>query len=72
MNHGGFYPICLQKAVIPSARELDLYSYDYDDIRLSDDGTCQATLRMFLEIGVITKFHVPYEVCPVREIGVDE
>ena len=53
---------CKQKSVIPSAKELQLYSYDFNDMPLSELDTCRATVRMFMDMGVCDKFHVPYEV----------
>ena len=52
----------MQNAAIASAQDLDLLSFDFNDFPLTDDETCIATVRMFLELDIINKFHVPYEV----------
>ena len=54
--------IFFQNALIPTGEEYNLYSFGFNDFPLSDDETCKATLRMFLDLDVINKFHVPYEV----------
>lgn len=32
------------------------------DFGLSDDDTCRATIRMFLQCNLVQQFHVPYDV----------
>ncbi|CAH4036969.1 cGMP-specific 3',5'-cyclic phosphodiesterase-like isoform X1 [Pieris brassicae] len=48
--------------VIPSAETYNLYSFKFHDFDLSDEDTCRATLRMFLECNLVEKFHIPYDV----------
>ncbi|CAK1541136.1 unnamed protein product [Leptosia nina] len=48
--------------VIPSAETYNLYSFKFHDFDLSDEDTCRATLRMFLECSLVEKFHIPYDV----------
>lgn len=52
----------LMHILIPSAEKFDLYSYHFSDFNLSDDDTCQATIRMFMELDLIRKFRIPYQV----------
>ncbi|KAJ8935176.1 hypothetical protein NQ318_010371 [Aromia moschata] len=52
----------LLKENIPSANCFNLYSFTFIDFELSDDDTCKATLRMFLECNLVQQFHIPYEV----------
>lgn len=47
---------------IPSANCYNLYSFQFIDFDLSDDDTCKATLRMFLECNLVQQFHIPYDV----------
>ncbi|XP_044271443.1 cGMP-specific 3',5'-cyclic phosphodiesterase isoform X2 [Tribolium madens] len=52
----------LIKEDIPSAETYNLYSFTFIDFELSDDDTCKATIRMFLECNLVQQFHIPYEV----------
>ncbi|XP_050304949.1 cGMP-specific 3',5'-cyclic phosphodiesterase-like [Anthonomus grandis grandis] len=52
----------LLKEEIPSAERFNLYSFTFIDFDLSDDETCKATIRMFLECNLVQQFHIPYEV----------
>ena len=54
--------VCLQKSAIPSADELQLYSFNFNDMHLDEDGTLKAVIRMFQEANIISTFKVPYEV----------
>ena len=47
---------------VPSAKSLELYTYEFNDMLLSEDETVKAAIRMFLEINVGDKFQVPYKV----------
>ncbi|XP_049880537.1 cGMP-specific 3',5'-cyclic phosphodiesterase-like isoform X2 [Pectinophora gossypiella] len=47
---------------IPSAETFNLYSFQFHDFDLSDEDTCRATLRMFLQCNLVEKFHIPYDV----------
>ncbi|XP_054716630.1 cGMP-specific 3',5'-cyclic phosphodiesterase-like isoform X2 [Uloborus diversus] len=52
----------LMQTSIPSAEKFKLYSFDFSDFRLNDDDTCQAAIRMFMELDLIHKFRIPYQV----------
>ncbi|KAF7274071.1 hypothetical protein GWI33_013248, partial [Rhynchophorus ferrugineus] len=52
----------LLKENIPSAESFNLYSFTFIDFELSDEDTCKATVRMFLECNLVQQFHIPYEV----------
>ncbi|XP_025093162.1 cGMP-specific 3',5'-cyclic phosphodiesterase-like isoform X2 [Pomacea canaliculata] len=52
----------LARSDIPSAAELQLYSFDFDDMQMGDDVTLKACIRMFMEADLINRFKVPYEV----------
>ncbi|KAJ3643001.1 hypothetical protein Zmor_025742 [Zophobas morio] len=52
----------LLKEDIPSAENYNLYSFTFIDFDLSDEDTCKATIRMFLECNLVQQFHIPYEV----------
>ncbi|KAK6185640.1 hypothetical protein SNE40_007829 [Patella caerulea] len=52
----------LLKDPLPSAGDLRLYSFDFDDIPLPDDGTLKAVIRMFTDADVINTFKIPVEV----------
>ncbi|XP_061723546.1 cGMP-specific 3',5'-cyclic phosphodiesterase-like isoform X1 [Cydia pomonella] len=48
--------------IIPTAETYNLYSFQFHDFDLSDEDTCRATLRMFLQCNLVEKFHIPYDV----------
>ncbi|KFM65357.1 cGMP-specific 3',5'-cyclic phosphodiesterase, partial [Stegodyphus mimosarum] len=52
----------LMQISIPSAEKFKLCSFQFSDFRLSDDDTCQAAIRMFMELDLIHKFRIPYQV----------
>ncbi|GIY06970.1 cGMP-specific 3',5'-cyclic phosphodiesterase [Caerostris darwini] len=52
----------LMTTSIPSGGKFNLYSFSFSDFQLTDDDTCQAALRMFLDLDLIHKFHIPYQV----------
>ena len=47
---------------VPPADQLRLYTFDFDDLTMDDDGTLKACVRMFMEADIINKFKVPHEV----------
>ncbi|XP_025415824.1 cGMP-specific 3',5'-cyclic phosphodiesterase isoform X1 [Sipha flava] len=47
---------------IPSAETYNLYSFKFIDFDLSDDDTCKATIRMFLQCNLVQQFQIPYHV----------
>lgn len=52
----------MQSMKVESAQHFNLYSFEFSDFDLTEDDTCQATLRMFIEFDLINKFHIPYKV----------
>lgn len=52
----------LMKVKIPSAQAFRLYDFKFDDFSLDDDGSLKACLRMFLDLDLIGRFHIEYEV----------
>ncbi|XP_042878602.1 dual 3',5'-cyclic-AMP and -GMP phosphodiesterase 11-like [Penaeus japonicus] len=52
----------LMKLKIPSAQAFRLYDFKFDDFSLDDDGSLKACLRMFLDLDLIGRFHIEYEV----------
>ncbi len=38
------------------------YSYVFNDFPMTDSDTCKATVRMFLDLNLVSKFHIPYPV----------
>ncbi|KAL8567864.1 hypothetical protein ACOMHN_058986 [Nucella lapillus] len=47
---------------IPQADQLQLYTFDFDDRFMDDDGTLKASVRMFIDADIFNQFKVPYEV----------
>ncbi|XP_055677108.1 cGMP-specific 3',5'-cyclic phosphodiesterase isoform X2 [Lutzomyia longipalpis] len=54
--------IKLAQDSVQSAEEYSLYSFKFIDFDLSDDDTCRATVRMFLQCNLVQQFNIPYEV----------
>ena len=52
----------LQKSKIKNAKDLQLYTYEFNDLVISDDETLQHTIAMFREAEIIDKFKVPLDV----------
>lgn len=52
----------LTKMKIPSAQAFKLYDFKFDDFSLDDEGSLKACLRMFLDLDLIGRFHIEYEV----------
>jgi len=51
-----------QKLPIPEAQTLSLTDYKFNDFSLNDDVTLCATARMFVDLNLINRFGIPYEV----------
>ncbi|CAF1289006.1 unnamed protein product [Adineta steineri] len=47
---------------IPEANQLRLYSWEFNDMILTDDETVLASIRMFTELELQKKFRIPHDV----------
>jgi cGMP-specific 3',5'-cyclic phosphodiesterase len=47
---------------IPEANQLCLYSWEFNDMILTDDETILASIRMFVELDLLKKFRIPHDV----------
>lgn len=47
---------------VPSAAFYQLYDFKFDDLEMEDSDTLKACLRMFLDLDLIERFHIDYEV----------
>ncbi|XP_031352670.1 dual 3',5'-cyclic-AMP and -GMP phosphodiesterase 11 isoform X3 [Photinus pyralis] len=47
---------------VPSAVYLGLHNFAFDDVHLSDDDTITSCVRMFLDLDLVERFHMDYEV----------
>ena len=61
-SHNNVQPNNFQNAVIPSVADYRLLEYTFNDLNLDDDGTVKASIRMFMELDLLDKFRVDYEV----------
>lgn len=52
----------LQAAKIPLGIELGIDEFHFNDFSLDNDAMITASLRMFLDLGVVQKFKIDYEV----------
>ncbi len=53
-----------QAANIPLVCELGIDKLSFDDFSLDVDAMITAALRMFMELGMVQKFKIDYEVRP--------
>ncbi|TMS10500.1 Dual 3',5'-cyclic-AMP and -GMP phosphodiesterase 11A [Larimichthys crocea] len=54
--------VALDAAKIPLSSELGIDEFHFNDFSLDNDAMITASLRMFLEFGVVQKFKIDYEV----------
>lgn len=47
---------------VPEANQLRLYSWEFNDILLTDDETVLGSVRMFNELDLPKKFRIPHDV----------
>ena len=47
---------------VPEANQLRLYSWEFNDMLLTDDETVLASVRMFIELDLPKKFRIPHDV----------
>ncbi|XP_051871894.1 dual 3',5'-cyclic-AMP and -GMP phosphodiesterase 11A-like isoform X2 [Pristis pectinata] len=52
----------LKAAKLPTVSELGIAHFSFNDFSLDSDGMITASLRMFMELGIVQKFKVDYEV----------
>lgn len=55
-------PLPPKAAKIPLSTELGIDEFHFNDFSLDNDAMITASLRMFLELGVVQKFKIDYEV----------
>ncbi|XP_071828467.1 cGMP-specific 3',5'-cyclic phosphodiesterase-like isoform X3 [Apostichopus japonicus] len=47
---------------IATAEAFKLNSFSFSDFNLTEDETVQASIRMFMDLDLVDKFHIPYKV----------
>ncbi|KAJ8943684.1 hypothetical protein NQ318_015173, partial [Aromia moschata] len=52
----------LRSLRVPSAAHFGLHNFAFDDILMDDDETLTACIRMFLDLDLVERFHMDYEV----------
>lgn len=52
----------ISQVSIPEASQLRLYSWEFNDMILTDDETILASIRMFVELDLLKKFRIPHDV----------
>ncbi|XP_058450116.1 dual 3',5'-cyclic-AMP and -GMP phosphodiesterase 11-like isoform X3 [Malaya genurostris] len=52
----------LRQLKIPSAAFYQLHDFKFDDLNMEDDDTLKACIRMFLDLDLVERFHIEYEV----------
>lgn len=51
-----------QNCRVPCADELNLYSLSFDDFSLNEDEMLLASVTMFIELGLVSKFNIDRKV----------
>nr|XP_029715287.1 dual 3',5'-cyclic-AMP and -GMP phosphodiesterase 11-like isoform X3 [Aedes albopictus]XP_029715288.1 dual 3',5'-cyclic-AMP and -GMP phosphodiesterase 11-like isoform X3 [Aedes albopictus] len=52
----------LRQLKVPSAAFYQLHDFKFDDLFMEDDDTLKACIRMFLDLDLVERFHIDYEV----------
>ena len=52
-----------QTMVIPSTYSYNLLDFSFSDFGLDDDDTLKASIRMFIDLNLLERFRINYEVC---------
>ncbi|KAG7242109.1 hypothetical protein INR49_024155 [Caranx melampygus] len=58
----------LKAAKIPLSSELGIDEFHFNDFSLDNDAMITASLRMFLELGVVQKFKIDYETASFQDV----
>lgn len=61
-----WWHIYFQKMPILSSQEYGLLDYSFIDFNLDDDDTLKASIRMFLDLNLVDKFRINYEVSTLK------
>ena len=65
------FPCSFQDSKIPSSLSFTLEDFSFNDFPLDDQQTLQATIRMFIDLEFIEKFHINYEVGLVIDTDIE-
>lgn len=57
-----FNLLTLQRLKIPCSIHFQLHDFAFDDLNLDDDDTLRACIRMFLDLDLIERFNIDYEM----------
>jgi hypothetical protein len=52
----------ISQVSVPEANQLRLYSWEFNDMLLTDDETVLASVRMFIELDLPKKFRISHDV----------
>ncbi|XP_055601122.1 dual 3',5'-cyclic-AMP and -GMP phosphodiesterase 11 isoform X2 [Uranotaenia lowii] len=52
----------LRQLKVPSSAFFQLHDFQFDDLHMQDDDTLKACIRMFLDLDLVERFHIDYEV----------
>ncbi|XP_071486930.1 dual 3',5'-cyclic-AMP and -GMP phosphodiesterase 11-like [Diadema antillarum] len=51
----------IKKLVVPTSNELGLLKFSFSELRMTEDETLLAAIRMFLDLDLLNKFRINYE-----------
>lgn len=54
--------VCLQSEVVPSAKKTEILEFHFCDFEHSELDLVKCGIRMYYELKVVDKFHIPREV----------
>ncbi|XKL59330.1 hypothetical protein PGB90_000346 [Kerria lacca] len=58
--------VSIEEYRIPCADELNLYSLSFDDFCLNEDKMLLASVTMFMELGLVSKFNIDKQGCEMK------
>lgn len=58
----------MQVSPLESAQSFGLYDFSFSDFKLTDKQTVHAAIRMFFELELPNKFHVPHEASSCNSV----
>ena len=60
----------VQSIAVPEADQYLLLSYSFDDLSLTEEQTVLASIRMFMDSGLLQNFRIDTKVCTLKDVKV--
>lgn len=56
-------PLCPQSEVLPPSKKTEIFEFHFCDFEHSELDLVMCGIKMYYELKVVDKFHIPREVC---------